>query len=254
MGTIDYKHIGVLQTNPTANVLAGLLVFARFVLMIAAAILGFAIYNTKDSKTIIILGIAAIISVVGILLAEGIRGFLLKKYYLPGDWYKTLEQSAAEEKHDIAREAAEALLALPDGDLVTTKLKAKAHLYLAFYLPPDKGAGHWGKLIPILSHIIECDPNNQEFLVDRAQAFMTTKKLDEALVDLSRAQQSTPLADLRVYSLQISCLTEMGQLQGAQAACDQLEELKPRFQKSSLVSKAITMHRAQIAELQKPNS
>jgi hypothetical protein len=250
MKTYDVEGIGSLELNQTASLVSSLLKALRGISFAVGGVLGYIAWTMSRNRMEIPLKVS-VPGVIGMLAGFAfwfLQLFAMRRLYYPGDWYKLLEHSARSEGRDSAHDPAHALIKLTGTDLLTCKLRAKAHLYLAYHLPPHVGAGHWGPLVSLLNSILEQEPRNAVFRLDRAQAYQHLKKYDEALKDLEIPVADMEHPSLRAHSIKISCLTSTNRLDEARLECEILERFIWRFPDQSAVTQAISAHRAQILE------
>lgn len=248
MKSYDAEGIGSLESNRTARVLESLFKVLAYASLAVVGFVGVVVWSMQRnwSEPPWELLIPGLVAFLGVFIFAGLR-LVVRRLFYPGDWYDLLEHGAGAEKHGEALEAARALLKLTGTDLLTYKLKAKAHLYLGFYLIGDAGAGHWGALLKLLASILEQDPRNANFRLDRAQAYQRVKNYDKALEDLE-ILVTAEHPNLRAHSIKISCLTSMNRLDDARLACERLESLIWRFPKQSEVTLAVSAHRAELLQ------
>ena len=248
----QFEGIGLLEVTPSANALlvlcnifGGICIFIGITLCVPC--LKVTLSHTEHTNLDIILGaVGLIVFVGGGASFSGLQSLVKMRMYRLGDWYRQLEHCANAEKHDVAKEAAHRLLGLTGTDLTTSKLKAKAHLYLGYYQTADLGAGHWEPLITLLNAILEQEPDNAVFRLDRGQAYHKIGKYDEALRDLEPLAANTEHPNARAHSLMISCLTALNRLDEAKCACANLETLRSRFPDNTVITDALAAHKAEI--------
>lgn len=247
------EGIGALELNSVATLCASLFRVLSILSLGIVGIFGLAVWmiGQRGKEVPSPVSAIALFSLLGAFAFFGLW-YLATRLYYPGDWYKMLERCGAAENHSDAKDAAHALLKLKGTDLPTNKLKAKAHLYLAYYLPSDSGAGHWGALIKLLDEILEQEPDNAVFRLDRAQAYQHVKNYDEALRDLEVLFAGTNRGTVRALSLRISCLTSTHNVDEARSAITDLEKLIPRFpteNEREAARAAVLAHRTELSQL-----
>lgn len=255
MKTVVVEGIGPVELNQTAKLLSSLLKALRIIFFAVFGVMAFvawAMLRNHETPPLSV-SVPALLIVVAAFALWASELLVMHRLYYPGDWYLLLERSASTGKHDYAREAARALLKLTGGDLLTCKLRAKAHLYLAYHLKDESGAARWEPLLALLNSVLEQEPGNADLRLDRAQAYQRVGRYSEALRDLDILVSESAPPSLRASSVRISCLTSLGLLDDARLACDQLEKGKYRFPSQSEVEAALAAHRAQLAGIHGEN-
>lgn len=242
MKTHYVEGIGSLQLNPTLKTLQTIFsVFAIISLGVVGLVGLISWIMTRNPRAevpweILIPGLIALPATfvsLGLVL-------IIRRKYSPGDFYMELDRGDAGE----ARAAAQTLLKLTGTDALKCKLKAKAHLCLAY----QGESAHWAPLIALLNSILDQEPDNVAFRLDRGQAYQHVGNYDGALKDLEPIVTDTAYHNLRAYSIRLSCLTALNRLDEARLGCDHLEKSIERFPNRSEVAQAVAAHRAEILQ------
>jgi len=171
--------------------------------------------------------------------ASGIR----KALYMPADWFLRMMSAIQEEQHDTALEAANAICALQPSSIAESRIRAKAHLYLAF---SHEESSHWTEALPWLDRVLSAEPEDAEALVDRAQALQNTEQNAEALMALDGIVADDPELQSRMLSMRISNLTALRRFDEALEICGALAGMVEGRPDAEALLAAVSAHRQEI--------
>lgn len=235
------EGIGELRSNPTLRILSKTFLVLCFICLGIVGVVGLiAVIITRNPRAIVpyeisIPGLLALL-LVGVFLGIG---YLIRRQFSLGDLYYEIDHDQGD-----PRAAAQTLLKFTETDILTSKLQAKAHLYLAYKGDKD----HWAAMIAVVNAILDQEPDNMAFRLDRAQAYQHQGNYNEALRDLEVAIAGTKQPTLRAQSMRISCLTAVSRLEEARLRCDELEQMIDHLPDQNEVIQAVALHRAEIAQ------
>lgn len=248
MKTYTVEGIGSLDLSQRAHGLASLFKVLRIVSFVVFAPLAFAAwaYARNNAAAPYSVSIPGLVSLVAAFVFWSLEVLVIHRLYTPGDLYKLLEDSVRARKTDYGRSAAERILKLDASDLLTCKLKARAHEFMALNLSGDKGAAHRERSLALLTEVIKQEPGNVAFRLDRARSYQLSQRYDDALEDIEVVINSSDPPALKAYSMKISCLASLNKKDEALEACDQLEKNLPRFPNKDEATEGLLAHRTQL--------
>lgn len=248
MKTYKVEGIGPLDLNPDARGLAARLKVLRICSFAIFAPMAFYTWtlSQRHEDAPYAVTIPGLVCLVAAFVFWGLESRAMRRHYYPGDWYELLENSARAQKIDDGREAARQLLKLAGTDMLTCKLKARAHQYLALHMSGGEAKVHQEQSLVLLAEIIEQEPNNVEFRLDRARSYQLIQRYADALPDLDALVNSSGPPCLRAYSMRISCLASLNKQDEAREACDQLEKNLLRFPDKREATRSLSFHRGQL--------